>query len=509
MAYTPTLIVAASNLTSNVGLSPNAAMIAMGNTITSNSLISAYDNVKPGTANGTTLQGAGYSVTTLGLPLFVTNVSSTIASVTSQANKMLPNVATFATLLTIAGSFTSISYRTSSALEEFKSISFDNLGIDVSNHQTSVTNGIANMLAGDNSTPEKIKQNLTTFADAIKNFGTCYDASNLSKLGDPAAFATHLTNNGYDLSLPSDWTSFSTKEQKAYLDQMVGPVFTRVMALSGIKIPAGNTVSSLGDLLELNLVFPKAALDLVPGKDFSGLSNIFVNLGGKFKSFNDVANLFSGTEVPTLTHLNEYTTPVPSFDYSTLSQKLGTGSGPYGNNPTMTDLVGTAAGIPHLSKLTTINGYLTSIASLPSTVTLIDRLEDLAAACSGGDIPTAFAAVETAATAFNSDVSSIVSSDTTIPDMLAHLQLEVNNLAIVGVNLNSVDNGGTPSVLGLVNNLHDYGVDKEQLNYNQLFAGVVQANVGGDAVLASLAEGKNMSLQAQYAVPIGTKSSTS
>ena len=512
MAYTPTLIVAASNLTNNVGLAPNAAMFTMANTISSNSLVSAYDNLKPGTANGDILDGAGYNVEDLNLPVFITGVTNTFANVEVQANKMLPNISTFATLLTISGSFASLSYRMSSALEQFSDISFDNLGIDVDSHQTSVTNGIANMFTASPTelTPEQTKQNLTTFANAIKNFGTCYDVSNLSKLGNPAAFATHLINNGYDLVLPSDWATLSTKEQKAYLDQLVGPVFTRVITLSGITLPAGSNVSSLGDLLELDLVFPKDALDLVPGKDFAGLANIFVNLGGKFKSFDDIANLFSSMEVPSVTHLAEYSTPVPSFDYNTLTQKMGHGSGPYGNNPTMPDLVGTPAGIPHLAHLTSINGYLTRIATLPSTTTLITKLDDLAAACSGGDIPTAYVAAESAANAFNADpvVAGIVESDTTVEDMQTHLQLEVDNLSLVNVNLNSLDNGGVPSVLGLVNNLHDYGADKEHLNYSQLFAGLAEANAGGEAVLASLAEGKNMSIQSQYAVPIGTKSSS-
>jgi len=512
MAYTPTLIVAASNLTNNVGLAPNTAMFTMAGTISSNDLVSLYDDLKPGTSNGTILDGAGYSVEDLNLPSFITEVTDTFANVELRANTMLPNVSTFATLLTIAGSFASLSYRMSSALKEFSDISFDSLGIDVNSHQTSVTNGIANMLVPNPAdlTPEETKQNLTTFADAIKNFGKCYDVSNLSKLGDPATFATHLINNGYELELPSDWLSLNSKERKAYLDQIVGPVFTRVITLSGIKLPAGNSVSSLGDLLELNQVFPKSALDLVPGKDFAGLANIFVNLGGKFKNFNEVADLFGNMEIPSVNHLAEYSTPVPSFDYSSLTQKMGHGAGPYGNNPLITDLVGTVAGIPHLENLTAIDGYLSRISTLPSTTTLIDRLTDLQTACSGGDIPTAFAAALSAADTFNADpvVSAIVESDTTIETMQTHLQLEVDNLSLVNVNLSSLDNGGVPSVLGLVNNLHDYGADKEQLNYSQLFAGIAEANAGGEAVLASIAEGKNLSIQAQYSVPVSTKSSS-
>jgi hypothetical protein len=90
--------------------------------------------------------------------------------------------------------------------------------------------------------------------------------------------------------------------------------------------------------------------------------------------------------------------------------------------------------------------------------------------------------------------------------MQTQLALETKNLSAAGITLSSISTSGVTGILGLVNSLHDYGIDTNQLNYNQLFAGIVQTNVGGDAVLAALAEGQNINTQAQYSVPIGTKS---
>jgi hypothetical protein len=60
-------------------------------------------------------------------------------------------------------------------------------------------------------------------------------------------------------------------------------------------------------------------------------------------------------------------------------------------------------------------------------------------------------------------------------------------------------------VLGLVNNLHDYGIDGQSLNYGTLLEGCRQDNAGGDAVHAALVEGRNLANQAKNSVLIGTR----
>ena len=510
MANTSTLLVAASNLTSNIGLAPNTAMSVLCSTVTSYPVVSNYANLQPGTAYGTILASNSFSVTSLGLPLFVANANTTVANILTQARSILPNVATFSSVLQSAGTFATYSYRTYQSLNEFTDKTFDQLGINVAGHQSAVTNGIASIFGGGATTATDISTNINILASAIENFGTVYDVSKLGSLGNPSTFVQYLLDSGYDFTPPTDWQTMSADELTYYLSSIIGPVFTRVITLSKIQLPANSTVSSLGDLLDLSKVFPASALALVPGNNFAGLANMFINLGGKFKSFADIATMLRNIRIPNISYLNSYTTPVASIDTANLVSQLGSGVGPVGN-PTITDIIGTVSGTVHLGNLVTVNTALASLTVNANTQTLVTSLANLATACASGNptyITSNITAVRTAANLFNADssVTALTSTNTAITNMQTQLALETKNLSAAGITLSSISTSGVTGILGLVNSLHDYGIDTNQLNYNQLFDGIVQTNVGGDAVLAALAEGQNINTQAQYSVPIGTKS---
>ena len=65
---------------------------------------------------------------------------------------------------------------------------------------------------------------------------------------------------------------------------------------------------------------------------------------------------------------------------------------------------------------------------------------------------------------------------------------------LVGLNLANAQptSTGIASILNLGNKLHDYGVDKQQLGHNDLFSGVATDDLTGDAIQASLLEGRNL-----------------
>ena len=84
--------------------------------------------------------------------------------------------------------------------------------------------------------------------------------------------------------------------------------------------------------------------------------------------------------------------------------------------------------------------------------------------------------------------------------MQTHLALELSNLLLADANLDATSPTGVNSTLGLVKSLHNYGVDTYQLGYNTLFNNCLQSNVGGDAVKASLVEGRNLQWQRQRAI---------
>jgi hypothetical protein len=508
MASTSTLLVAASNLANGVGLAANTATTTLCSTISSNALAAAYANLQPGTTNGNVLATNSLTVTSLGLPLFVSNANSACSSITAQMNTVFPDLTTFASILLTLDSFVLYSDKAYKSMVNFTATSFDNLGINVDSHQSAVTNGITTLFGGGATGAAQIKTNMGILAGALGNLGTLYDVTKLDKLGDPVSFIKYVVDNGYNYTPPVGYETMTTDELMINLSRTTGPVVARIAELSKVTLPEGHSVYSMADFLDLNIVFPPEAVALVPDKNFSGLSNMFVNLGGRFNSFADISTMLTSIEVPALPYLNSYTDPVSTADVDNLKAKIGSGTGE-SNNPTITDVLGTVAGI-HVDELTAISTALTSIASRSTTTALVTSLTDLATACAGGDpatISSSFATAQTQATAFNSDsaVVALASTNTAITSIEAQLKAENDNITASGLNISAASSSGVAGVLAMANNLHDYGVDRDKLNYNQLFAGLVQQNVGGDAVLASLAEGKNISIQAQFSVPIGTK----
>lgn len=505
MASTSTLLVAASNLANGVGLAPNTATVTLCETITSDSLVAAYAALQPGSANGDVLESNSLSAADLGLPAFVSNANIVASGITAQISTVFPNVITFASILLSLDSFVLYSSKTYKSIESASDTSFDNLGINVDSHQSAITNGITTMFGGGATDAAQIKTNMNAIGTALGNFGTLYDPANLDKLGDPATFIKHLNSAGHNLSLPKGWEALSAAELRNHLNSQSGTVVGRVAELSKFTLPAGQTIYNLGDYLELSKVVPSSVLALIPGKDFAGLANMFVNLGGRFASFADISTMLSGLEVPSLEHLGAYSAPVTSEDIDNLKSRIGSGSGD-ASNPTIMDVLGSVAGF-HVDQLTTVASALISIATNSTTTALISSLSELATACEGGDVPTAFAAAQAAADAFNEDpdVVALSSASEALSAIEAHVAAETVNIESAGVNIGAAPSSGVAGVLALVNNLHDYGIDRNRLKYNQLFAGLVESNVGGDAIIASLAEGKNINLQAQFSVPIGTK----
>lgn len=508
---TPVLMIAASNLTSNIGLQPNAAMTTAMTTVLNNSLVGNYANLQPGTTYGTTLAGRSFSVVNLKLPEFIANANTTIASAQSQYNKMLPSngngtydIAKFASLLSSAGAFATTSWKMNNELENFNSIDFSDIGIAISDYKSVATNGLSTVFGS--------QENINTLSSALRNLGTAYDITQLGLIDDPAVFIANLQKQGL---LPAGFITVDNEDNLLNaLSQVSGTALQAIISQTKIVLPEPLAVTNLAQLLELDMVFPTAAVAVVPGGTMSDLANELLNLGGRYKSFAELADTIAGIEVPDIPYLNAYTKLIPDDEYARLTAKLGTGNGPY-TNPLITDMLGTVAGVGVTDKLTTVSSALTSTLTYSSATALNTALLNLATACGTGNtvfIDSNIAATWTAANTFTAECntnatlsSTVTTANSAIKSVQTHLALELNNLLLADANLDATSPTGINSTLGLVNSLHDYGVDTYQLGYNTLFNNCLQSNVGGDAVKAALIEGRNINSQAQRSVQITTR----
>lgn len=508
---TPVLMIAASNLTSNIGLQPNATMTSTMTTVLNNSLVSHYANLQPGTTYGTALAGQGFSVVNLHLPEFIANANTTITSAQAQYNKMLPSngdgtydIAKFSSLLSAAGAFATTSWKMNNELEKFNSIDFADIGIAITDFKSVATNGLSTVFGS--------QSNIDAIAAALRNLGTAYDITQLSKMDDPTVFIKNLQKQGL---LPLDFITVDNEDNLlTALSQVSGATLQAIISQTKIVLPEPLAVTNLSQLLELNMIFPAVAVAAVPDNSLAGLANELLNLGGQYKNFGELANTIAGIEVPDIPYLNAYTTLIPDAEYARLTAKLGSGSGPY-TNPLITDMLGTVAGIGVTDNLTTVSSALTTTLTYSSATALDTALVNLATACGTGNagfINSNITATWTAANTFTGECNTnaalsatVTSANTAIKSMQAHLALELNNLLLADANLDATSPTGINSTLGLVNSLHDYGVDTYQLGYNTLFNNCLQSNVGGDAVKAALVEGRNINSQAQRSVQITTR----
>lgn len=503
---TPVIMIAASNLTSNIGLQPNVTMTTTMSTVISNSLVSNYANLQPGTTHGTTLAGQGFSVVNLHLPEFIANANTTIVSAQTQCNKMLPgngdgtyDIAKFASLLSAASSFATTSWKMNNELENFYSKEFANLGISVTDYTSSVTNGFSTIFGS--------QSDINVLASALKNLGTAFDVTQLGKMHYPTVFIANLQRQGL---LPK---TFVTADNEDYLlnalSQVSGTALQAIISQTKIVLPEPLAVTNLSQLLELDMIFPAEAVAVVPNGTLEGLSNELLNLGGRFKSFADLSDLIGSMEVPDLPYLELYTTIIPDVEYDRLTVKLGQGNGPV-YNPLITDMLGTVAGVGVTDNLTTVSSALTTTLTYSSATALNTALVNLATACGTGNvafinsnIATTWTAANTFTAECNANVTlstTVTSANTAIKSVQTHLALELSNLLLADANLDATSPTGVNSTLGLVKSLHDYGVDTYQLGYNTLFNNCLQSNVGGDAVKASLVEGRNLQWQRQRAI---------
>ena len=540
MAQTPTVIVAASNLTSNIGLAPNVTMTGLFSTVTSNSLVSSIAQVTPGvtTAGNTLLSTYSFNVAAIGLPLWLANANTTVATVQTQVNNILPangdgtyNISRFAGILSTAGSFAVTSDNYSSTLAEFYGQQFGDVGIKIADYQSSLTNGISAQFAGSGKTSAQIKASVMALADAVENLGEAYNVRDLPNLGRPASFIRNLISLGFvntnyasdsgyitvaGFLLPTNWdTTMDDAELEQFLGMITGPMLEKIIKQSGMVLPYPDAVGTAAQLLDLSMVFPTAALAAVPGGTFAGLANELVNLGGTYTSFADLADLLRSIEIADFAYLNTYTAPIPAAVYNNMRAKLGTGSAPNGS-PAVTDMLGTVAGVTHIAGLQTVANCLTTAQGYSAFAALQSALTNLSTAVGTGNATYINANIAATWTAANT-VNSLVASDATLGPisttgnaavvaMQAQVSTEITNLALAGISLTTATtNPGVHDALSLANSLHDYGVDAMGLGFNTLLSGMAQSNVGGDAVQACLLEGRNMLRQQSRSVVLNAQ----
>ena len=348
---------------------------------------------------------------------------------------------------------------------------------------------------------------LSNAGAGLHSFGTLFDftdlplnAMNMLKslqsngLADSTGINDLIKTAGFD---PKGTVPDGTLQQ--VFGSITGSDLQKIIDQNGAQITG--PVNSLSDLLNPANIMPPEALAALGIGDGAGgldtLTNTFMNLGIQADNFQAGAYLASMKTVPT-PNLDQLTQPIPDFIATDLKPMLGSGGGLFGN-PTMMDMIGTLGGAVHTDSFKAINSTLENIMNSTEGTALNAAAQTLISSPTTPNL-TAF---QTAVNNFNASANlstSLSTANTAFAASKAQLQKEQQNLSLIGVSLFSSNgapapqsnSGGVVSIFNLGSKLHDFGVDKQQLGHNELFNAIATDDLTGDAIKASLLEGRNL-----------------
>ena len=217
--------------------------------------------------------------------------------------------------------------------------------------------------------------------------------------------------------------------------------------------------------------------------------------------------------------ISSLTTAVPPSVAAFYASTYATGTGPNGTL-VITDLLGAAVGVPFTDNLTNVTATINSMTSDGILNTLIEIYVRMQNTVDGvyntgiGDtvvIPPgpgagtyadpdealnaliAVAAIEVAAIESAYPAQSSVLNSNFI-SMAANLNAENINLKFASIDIANLDPTSRGPIMSLVQNLPDYGINTEQNGPAQFLESIANLSTqGGQAIVACLREGKNVS----------------
>lgn len=431
------------------------------------------------------------------------SVSNLIDAVKSQASSLLENGAKgFASIFGQTSSHAATSFSFSGALAQAQGRSFDDMGFTFANYDDVLTGGVSNQFN---------VETLPTLSAELPNFGTLFSTKDLYNMTNPGSVAANLIDQGLGLvgDLEAmladeglDMDNLADENPTVILDVMnriTGTDLDEIITATGFVPPPNAQIKTMADLFKIdNLLTPEAQSALGDEPTVDDLSRKFSNIGGRFKDVAAMGKLYSSLELTSFPRLKELGTLVPSDMEIDLTSSLGKGSGELGN-PTIADMMGSVAGIGYtdnIKKVAEIQADL--LANSP-------EVQDLAQYLATTPSPDP-ATLDSLIYSINSKpelVETLDKGKAAMIDITERLSTEKSNIDVASIN--TASSASTQSLVSMSGNLHGYGVDPMNLDMGSVLEGSAKDNVYGDAVKASLIEGRNLGRLAVFGIKPGTK----
>jgi hypothetical protein len=472
----------------------NAAVGASGLTAshltTALSNLSSNPNISPSVISSITslIAPGGAIMNTLGASSALSDLSS----------KLLPagNPAAFGAMLQQAHGHIADSVELTKATNFMSNISFGDFGAGITDMSSMTTQGIDGVM-GD----------LGAAAKAFEAAGPVFDLNKIGSLGSSTGLVDKLNSvklgnaSGVNAAIAAAGLDMTNPEHAPAISKIVSSIKDPAIIATiqdQLKISPGGIMGSVNDFTDLSKLAPAGSglldsiktgmvpklpvpagliptagpvddsmLNSISGQipsaglttDLKGMASKLSDMGAKFPSASSAASLLGGIQIPHIPALN---LAVPSL--SGLMSSLA---------PDLKAMTGLPAGVLGSGQLgcPSMTDFTSAVSGGPAIANL------LAESKSPGGISQA--ALD--------NINSMVTKSTTL-------------FASAGVDINTPLPASLGSIMGFATSLHKLGADKTGSGTAGVLATMATDDQYGQAVKASMAEGKNKELLAQAGI---------
>ena len=345
----------------------------------------------------------------------------------------------------------------------------------------------------------------------LRVLGNLYSVTPVVDSFRPAQFINNLVDQGFFYILGpifqkfelqySDIANISDNTLIAILDTV--PLTAVKIILEQCKY-SGNIdkITKLSDLLNADILLGKYALNLVD-KDLNKLAERVSNVIGensRLNSWGEIGTFLGSMVPPVLGHLATVSTDRSQLqrlqDLSGMKKQTGAGSGIF-TNPTFQDVMGSFIGYEYTDAFNYMIAAQLALKNTTDGQNLYNAIEQAVNEASDVSKDSYFV---TLITNYSKKIIEI-----TDPAVLAamnvanqsygiiftRLMLERQNLAAANINVNDRSPDIT-HIQSFVTELHSVSSDTRNLGYASFIRKAAANNVYGDAILAAIAEGENI-----------------
>lgn len=413
---------------------------------------------------------------------------------------------------------------TYAAISHYKNKSWDDISLDAKDHSDLATNGLLRvLLTGSDDQIDNIRlvrqqlregetlndvagRRLALLSKALRNLGTLYDPDDLANMGK----AKTLIENMYSLGLSrvgnlnqlileleiSSLDDIRDQYLAQVLTKITGKALADIIDRTGVVLVNPGAVKTLADLLIPENLFGAKTLAELPNGTLTGLAEVLDKINGRYQTLSDVADMLDTVEIPDLSALVDEVQPVPQTDIDLFLAKYGSGTGLHGN-PTIGDFF----------------WWLTGQSDFKNIIRKMRNLND--AAYDNVNLRQAihyYFIFPTTPASFNNVIEQLAKAnivlywarecgkvfDKLVTQYQATKQLYTLHFGTTMSSysaLTTVDENDT-GLSATILNLHNYGVDSSDLGFKGFWEGLANTSRYGEAVKASLTEGRVLQQQA-------------